>query len=106
MEDVWRLAAAVFQVWMFVVLFLIMLPAMFGLSLGVTGVYIQILVKILEVTDSQFSLYLISVYSEVTCSCRHGVRGHLKITVSIVGNAADPERTAAAAQRAGSSAQR
>uniref|UniRef100_A0A3Q4B9G3 Phospholipid/glycerol acyltransferase domain-containing protein n=1 Tax=Mola mola TaxID=94237 RepID=A0A3Q4B9G3_MOLML len=39
-------------VWMFVVVFLIMLPAMFGLSLGVTGVYIQILVKILEVTDT------------------------------------------------------
>ncbi|CAJ1069895.1 glycerol-3-phosphate acyltransferase 3 [Xyrichtys novacula] len=48
MEDVWSVAAGVFQVWMFVVLFLIMLPAMFGLSLGVTGVYIQILVKILE----------------------------------------------------------
>lgn len=42
------MAAGVFQAWMFVVLFLIMLPAMFGLSLGVTGVYIQILVKILE----------------------------------------------------------
>ncbi|XP_033933038.1 glycerol-3-phosphate acyltransferase 3-like isoform X2 [Pseudochaenichthys georgianus] len=37
-----------FQLWMFVVLFLIMLPAMFGLSLGVTGVYIQGLVHILE----------------------------------------------------------
>lgn len=48
MEDLWCVAAGVFQVWMFVVLFLIMLPAMFGLSLGVTGVYIQILVKILE----------------------------------------------------------
>ncbi|XP_074545972.1 glycerol-3-phosphate acyltransferase 3 [Halichoeres trimaculatus] len=48
MENLWSVAAGVFQVWMFVVLFLIMLPAMFGLSLGVTGVYIQILVKILE----------------------------------------------------------
>ncbi|XP_035523659.1 glycerol-3-phosphate acyltransferase 3 [Morone saxatilis] len=48
MEDLWGLAVAVFQVWMFVVVFLIMLPAMFGLSLGVTGVYIQVLVKILE----------------------------------------------------------
>ncbi|CAK6983451.1 glycerol-3-phosphate acyltransferase 3-like [Scomber scombrus] len=48
MEDLWSLAAGVFQVWMFVVLFLIMLPAMFGLSLGVTGVYIRILVQILE----------------------------------------------------------
>ncbi|XP_042338059.1 glycerol-3-phosphate acyltransferase 3 [Plectropomus leopardus] len=48
MEDLWSLAVSVFQVWMFVVVFLIMLPAMFGLSLGVTGVYIQILVQILE----------------------------------------------------------
>ncbi|XP_047425631.1 glycerol-3-phosphate acyltransferase 3 isoform X2 [Mugil cephalus] len=48
MEDLWCAAAAVFQVWVFVVVFLIMLPAMFGLSLGVTGVYIQVLVKILE----------------------------------------------------------
>lgn len=52
MEDLWCVAVGVFQVWMFVVVFLIMLPAMFGLSLGVTGVYIQILVKILEVTDT------------------------------------------------------
>uniref|UniRef100_A0AAQ5WY90 Phospholipid/glycerol acyltransferase domain-containing protein n=1 Tax=Amphiprion ocellaris TaxID=80972 RepID=A0AAQ5WY90_AMPOC len=51
MEDLWSVAAAVFQLWMFVVVFLIMLPAMFGLSLGVTGVYIQVLVKILEVTN-------------------------------------------------------
>ncbi|XP_072228087.1 glycerol-3-phosphate acyltransferase 3-like [Leuresthes tenuis] len=48
MEDLLCVAAAVFQAWMFVVLFFIVLPAMFGLSLGVTGVYIQILVKILE----------------------------------------------------------
>lgn len=49
MEDLWGVVVGVFQLWMFVVVFLIMLPAMFGLSLGVTGVYIQILVKILEV---------------------------------------------------------
>lgn len=48
-EDLLCLAVGVFQAWVFVVLFLIMLPAMFGLSLGVTGVYIQILVKVLEV---------------------------------------------------------
>ncbi|XP_069023428.1 glycerol-3-phosphate acyltransferase 3 [Embiotoca jacksoni] len=48
MEDLWCVAAGVFQAWMFVVVFFIMLPAMFGLSLGVSGVYIQILVKILE----------------------------------------------------------
>ncbi|XP_070706609.1 glycerol-3-phosphate acyltransferase 3 [Pempheris klunzingeri] len=48
MEDLWGVALDVFQAWIFVVVFLIMLPAMFGLSLGVTGVYIQILVRILE----------------------------------------------------------
>ncbi|KAM6900996.1 glycerol-3-phosphate acyltransferase 3 [Lycodopsis pacificus] len=48
MDDWWSVAAGLFQVWMFVVIFLIMLPAMFGLSLGVTGVYIRILVRILE----------------------------------------------------------
>ncbi|MEQ2303646.1 Glycerol-3-phosphate acyltransferase 3, partial [Ameca splendens] len=36
------------EMWVFVVVFFIMFPAMFGLSLGVTGVYIQILVKIFE----------------------------------------------------------
>lgn len=48
MEDLWTVAVAVFQLWMFVVVFFITLPAMFGLSLGVTSVYIQILVKLLE----------------------------------------------------------
>ncbi|XP_059214405.1 glycerol-3-phosphate acyltransferase 3 [Centropristis striata] len=48
MDDLFAAALAVFQLWVFVVLVLIMLPAMFGLSLGVTGVYIQVLVRILE----------------------------------------------------------
>ncbi|KAM9338520.1 glycerol-3-phosphate acyltransferase 3 [Symphorus nematophorus] len=48
MDDLWCVASAVFQLWMFVVLVLIMLPAMFGLSLGVTSVYINVLVQILE----------------------------------------------------------
>lgn len=51
MEDLWRVAVGVFQLWTFVLVFLIVLPAMFGLSLGVTGVYIQILVRILEVGE-------------------------------------------------------
>ncbi|XP_013858239.1 glycerol-3-phosphate acyltransferase 3 [Austrofundulus limnaeus] len=48
MENLWCVAVTVLQLWIFVVVFLIMLPAMFGLSLGVTGVYIKILVKLLE----------------------------------------------------------
>lgn len=57
MEDLWTVAVGVFQAWVFVVVFLIMLPAMFGLSLGVTGVYIQILVQILEVPAETESIF-------------------------------------------------
>ncbi|KAM6984855.1 glycerol-3-phosphate acyltransferase 3 [Aplochiton taeniatus] len=48
MEDPWGVAQWFLQVWLSVVLGLIMLPSMFGLSLGVTGLYIKILVKILK----------------------------------------------------------
>lgn len=58
MEDLWGVAVGVFQLWMFMVVFLIMLPAMCGLSLGVTGVYIQVLVKILEVGKRDTSSYV------------------------------------------------
>jgi len=54
MEDPWGAAVIGFQVWVAVLLGLVMLPAMFGLSLGVTGVYIQILVRILEVGRPKF----------------------------------------------------
>uniref|UniRef100_A0A672ICC8 Glycerol-3-phosphate acyltransferase 3-like n=1 Tax=Salarias fasciatus TaxID=181472 RepID=A0A672ICC8_SALFA len=48
MEAGWSAAGGLLHLWLFVVLFLILLPAMFGVSLGVTGVYIQVLVHILE----------------------------------------------------------
>lgn len=48
MEDPRNVVEVLFQVWLTVVVFLIMVPAMFGLSLGVTGVYIKLLVKTLE----------------------------------------------------------
>uniref|UniRef100_A0A674A1Z0 Glycerol-3-phosphate acyltransferase 3 n=1 Tax=Salmo trutta TaxID=8032 RepID=A0A674A1Z0_SALTR len=48
MDDLWSIATLLLQVWFSVMIGLIMIPAMFGLSLGVTSVYIQILVKILE----------------------------------------------------------
>lgn len=83
-EDLWCLALGLFQVWMFVVVFLIMLPAMFGLSLGVTGVYIQVLVRVLEVTEqlsvcrSSVSVYFMCLFGDETCSRRRRVRGRLK----------------------------
>ena len=49
MEDPWSTVHVLFQVWLTVLVFVIMVPAMFGFSLGVTGVYIKILVKTLEV---------------------------------------------------------
>ncbi|KAF6714594.1 Glycerol-3-phosphate acyltransferase 3 [Oryzias melastigma] len=48
MVDPLSVAAAAFQLWALVVVFFIVLPAMFGVSLGVSGVYIQILVRILQ----------------------------------------------------------
>ncbi|KAM9701097.1 LOW QUALITY PROTEIN: glycerol-3-phosphate acyltransferase 3, partial [Menidia menidia] len=48
MEDAPPLAQTAFQLWLFVLLFLILLPAMFGLSLGVTSLYIRVLVWVLE----------------------------------------------------------
>uniref|UniRef100_A0AAR2IWG6 Phospholipid/glycerol acyltransferase domain-containing protein n=1 Tax=Pygocentrus nattereri TaxID=42514 RepID=A0AAR2IWG6_PYGNA len=46
---VWDLALVVFEVWLSVVLGLIVLPAMFGVSLGFTDLYVKALVKTLEV---------------------------------------------------------
>ncbi|XP_023816593.1 glycerol-3-phosphate acyltransferase 3 [Oryzias latipes] len=48
MTDPVSAAAAVFQLWLLIVVFFIVLPAMFGISLGVSGVYIQVLVRILQ----------------------------------------------------------
>jgi len=49
MEGAWDVALVLFQVWLSIVVGLIMLPAMFGVSLGFTDIYIKVLVKILEV---------------------------------------------------------
>lgn len=51
----WDLVLLVFEVWMCVVLGLIVLPAMFGVSLGFTDLYIKVLVKTLEVNTYKHS---------------------------------------------------
>ncbi|XP_051960555.1 glycerol-3-phosphate acyltransferase 3 [Xyrauchen texanus] len=48
MEGAWDIASVIFQVWLSIVVCLIMLPAMFGVSLGFTDIYIKVLVKTLE----------------------------------------------------------
>ena len=64
-EEWWDVAVLLLQLWMSGVFCLIMLPAMFGCSLGVTGVYIKILVKILKVG---YSMYSIS-HTLMHCAC-------------------------------------
>lgn len=49
MEGAWDVALVLFQLWLSIVVGLIMLPAMFGVSLGFTDIYIKVLIKILEV---------------------------------------------------------
>ncbi|XP_075461811.1 glycerol-3-phosphate acyltransferase 3 isoform X1 [Ascaphus truei] len=48
MEDFRTVAYNIFSVWVTLILVLIMLPSMFGVSLGISEVYMKILVKILE----------------------------------------------------------
>ncbi|KAM4710495.1 glycerol-3-phosphate acyltransferase 3 [Discoglossus pictus] len=48
MEDFKTVAYNIFTVWLTLIFVLIMLPSMFGLSLGISEVYMKILVKILE----------------------------------------------------------
>ncbi|XP_051537387.1 glycerol-3-phosphate acyltransferase 3-like isoform X2 [Myxocyprinus asiaticus] len=48
MEGAWDIASVILQGWLLIVVGLIMLPAMFGMSLGFTDIYIKVLVKILE----------------------------------------------------------
>ncbi|XP_053559225.1 glycerol-3-phosphate acyltransferase 3 [Bombina bombina] len=48
MEDFKAVAYQVFTVWITIIIALIMLPSMFGISLGISEVYMKIIVKILE----------------------------------------------------------
>lgn len=74
MEGAWDIASVLFQVWLSIVVGLIMLPAMFGVSLGFTDLYIKVLVKTLEVNALKqiFFLKLVLLYISdiihITCS--------------------------------------
>uniref|UniRef100_A0A8C7T0C8 1-acylglycerol-3-phosphate O-acyltransferase 9, like n=1 Tax=Oncorhynchus mykiss TaxID=8022 RepID=A0A8C7T0C8_ONCMY len=49
MEDFWAMVLAGLKVWVCLIVSLLMVPAMFGFSLGISETYMKILVKILEV---------------------------------------------------------
>lgn len=55
MEDFWAGALWALRIWLYLIVFLIMIPAMFGFSLGISETYMTILVKTLEVVS--FTLY-------------------------------------------------
>lgn len=49
MEDFWAMTLWVLKIWLYLIVSLIMIPAMFGFSLGISETYMTILVKTLEV---------------------------------------------------------
>lgn len=49
MEDFWAGAFWALMIWLYLIIGLIMIPAMFGFSLGISETYMTILVKTLEV---------------------------------------------------------
>lgn len=51
MEGFWAVIFPVLRVWFPGLVALIMLPAMFGISLGITETYMKILIKTLEVGE-------------------------------------------------------
>lgn len=58
MEDFWASALWALKIWLYIMISLIMFPAMFGFSLGISETYMNILVKTLEV-----------LYCYVPCKC-------------------------------------
>uniref|UniRef100_A0A672ZKB0 Glycerol-3-phosphate acyltransferase 3-like n=1 Tax=Sphaeramia orbicularis TaxID=375764 RepID=A0A672ZKB0_9TELE len=48
MEDFWATGLWVLKIWLYLIISLIMIPAMFGFSLGISETYMTILVKTLE----------------------------------------------------------
>lgn len=49
MEDFWAGAVWALKIWLYLIISLIMIPAMFGFSLGIAETYMTLLVKTLEV---------------------------------------------------------
>lgn len=53
MEDFWAGAMWALKIWLYLIISLIMIPAMFGFSLGISETYMTILVKTLEVLSER-----------------------------------------------------
>lgn len=54
MDELWAGALWALTIWLYLIISLIMIPAMFGFSLGISETYMTILVKTLEVLTLVF----------------------------------------------------
>lgn len=63
MEDFWAGALWTMKIWLYLIVGLIMIPAMFGFSLGISETYMTILVKTLEVLFFHYVPGRLSIYN-------------------------------------------
>lgn len=79
MDDLWAGALWALNVWLYLIICLIMLPAMFGFSLGISETYMTVLVQTLEVccfslcrfySSKTFIVMVIHVVLALFCSGR------------------------------------
>ena len=65
MEDFWSMALQGLKIWLYLIVASIMVPAMFGFSLGISETYMSILVKTLEVIYFKLLPFIPDVCIEV-----------------------------------------
>ncbi len=82
MEGFWAVIFPVLRVWFPGVVVLIMLPAMFGISLGITETYMKILIKTLEVGEMGKHCLLNNIYissENLTISVKYQLTKNLNV---------------------------
>ena len=82
MEDFWAGALSALKIWLYLIVGLIMIPAMFGFSLGISEIYMNILVKTLEV---------LSTVQHYVNKCRSDLTLNVSVSSSTVGHPEDTE---------------
>lgn len=65
MEDFWAGMLWTLKIWLYLIVGLIMIPAMFGFSLGISETYMTILVKTLEVRFKKKKMFIAVTYLPV-----------------------------------------
>uniref|UniRef100_A0A672ZK82 Glycerol-3-phosphate acyltransferase 3-like n=1 Tax=Sphaeramia orbicularis TaxID=375764 RepID=A0A672ZK82_9TELE len=73
MEDFWATGLWVLKIWLYLIISLIMIPAMFGFSLGISETYMTILVKTLEWATLKMQRISTGVTGDCVCLCVVGL---------------------------------